>query len=809
MEEKCAEEKQKKIPHILHQIWNDRNIPLDMVTLQRTWQEKHPGWEYYLWTDSDKRELLRKHYAWFLPIYDGYDHLIKRADVITYFILHHYGGVYVDLDFECLHPIEPLLEGKQLVFGQEPKEHLTLKRVVDRGFDKILAHGFIASIPGHPFWEYVFKQLVGYHKAIGPLDATGNFMLTRSYDSFPGNQGISLESAELLYPIHSQQIWSDLAPEERERIAKTAYAVHHWFGTWCAPRDTAQKQEIYISCLIKSELSNSSWIQEERLLALLYQSETLPLISCLMVTRNRAGLAQFAVRAFQNQTYPEKELVILDDGQDDALHRWLEEIDDSRIVYHRLPDEGKTLGELRNVVVQKASGEYIAQWDDDDLSDPDRLAIQMAAIQIFKAEACFLERHQIWWPAGRRMALSTRRIWESSFLCSREKLPVYPALRQGEDTSVIEQIFTKERIALLDFPELYTYVYHGANTFQAAHWEKHWQEATASFEGGLYDVKIKELSERLKLDLSTWLQDRPTFDAPVKPVNSAVPSSSGDTEATKAETVSEERVPRPKVLILCPVMNMARFLPRFWENLQLLEYPRDLVSIAFLESDSLDDTPRLIQEKLPALRNDFRRVDLFRRNFSYPLFGSYLDPAFLKFRKSTLARIRNYLLSKALMDEDWVLWADVRIASWPEDLIEQLLALSKEIVAPNCLTLGNKQPFDLDTFRLQPGADQLDWSPYEVEGILFPPKDFGRFYLNDLRSFNSVTLDSVGGSLLLVRADLHREGLIFPPIPYKQNIEAGGLAALARDMGYRCWGLPNLEIFHPSDHFDEFTGDPV
>jgi len=48
----------------------------------------------------------------------------------------------------------------------------------------------------------------------------------------------------------------------------------------------------------------------------------------------------------------------------------------------------------------------------------------------------------------------------------------------------------------------------------------------------------------------------------------------------------------------------------------------------------------------------------------------------------------------------------------------------------------------------------------------------------------------------MVHADLHREGLIFPSIPYKKAIDAGGLAAMARDMGYRCWGLPNLEIFH-------------
>jgi GT2 family glycosyltransferase len=115
------------------------------------------------------------------------------------------------------------------------------------------------------------------------------------------------------------------------------------------------------------------------------------------------------------------------------------------------------------------------------------------------------------------------------------------------------------------------------------------------------------------------------------------------------------------------------------------------------------------------------------------------------------------------------------------------------------LTLGSDQPFDLSTFRLKPGAEDLDWSPYIVEGIFLPPVGFGRFYLNDLRSINCVALDGIGGSMLLVRADLNREGLIFPPIPYNHYIESEGLAAMAREMGYRCWGLPNLEIFHPAD----------
>ena len=54
-----------------------------------------------------------------------------------------------------------------------------------------------------------------------------------------------------------------------------------------------------------------------------------------------------------------------------------------------------------------------------------------------------------------------------------------------------------------------------------------------------------------------------------------------------------------------------------------------------------------------------------------------------------------------------------------------------------------------------------------------------------------------GATMLLVKADLHREGVVFPTFSYKLHIETEGLAYLARDMGYKSWGLPNLEIFHP------------
>jgi hypothetical protein len=89
-------------------------------------------------------------------------------------------------------------------------------------------------------------------------------------------------------------------------------------------------------------------------------------------------------------------------------------------------------------------------------------------------------------------------------------------------------------------------------------------------------------------------------------------------------------------------------------------------------------------------------------------------------------------------------------------------------------------------------------------------------HLDDLRGEGElVELDAVGATVLLVRADVHREGLIYPTFLYGRanprirrghrrdldgqldgEIETEGLGIMAHDMGYRCWGMPGFEVIH-------------
>lgn len=93
--------------------------------------------------------------------------------------------------------------------------------------------------------------------------------------------------------------------------------------------------------------------------------------------------------------------------------------------------------------------------------------------------------------------------------------------------------------------------------------------------------------------------------------------------------------------------------------------------------------------------------------------------------------------------------------------------------------------------------------PVEVSGVKGDlhlegyKKDTDHLSLSMMRKMGEmVELQGVGGAVLLVRAELHREGLAFPSYPYNHRIETEGLAMMARDMGYKAWGMPNLEVIH-------------
>ena len=207
----------------------------------------------------------------------------------------------------------------------------------------------------------------------------------------------------------------------------------------------------------------------------------LPLVSCIMPTADRRRFVPEAIRLFQAQDYPHRELLVLDDGED-AIADLLPP--DPRIRYLRETPRAP-VGTKRNRACAAARGEIVAHWDDDDWYAPWRLGYQVAALREAEADACGLDRvlfrdeadgaaWEFVWPAGEGAWL------HGATLCYRRALwqaGGFPPLAVGEDMRFLH---AHRGARLLALPRTGFYVgrIHAGNTSRKHTAPPRWQART-------------------------------------------------------------------------------------------------------------------------------------------------------------------------------------------------------------------------------------------------------------------------------------------------------------------------------------------
>ena len=106
------------------------------------------------------------------------------------------------------------------------------------------------------------------------------------------------------------------------------------------------------------------------------QDVSLPLVSCICPTYGRPPeyqhLLEEAIESFLRQTYPNKELIVLNHCPEQEL---VCDAPGVRVV--NVPERFPSLGDKYNAAIALAHGELIAPWEDDDLSLPWRLSLSI------------------------------------------------------------------------------------------------------------------------------------------------------------------------------------------------------------------------------------------------------------------------------------------------------------------------------------------------------------------------------------------------------------------------------------------------
>jgi glycosyltransferase involved in cell wall biosynthesis len=195
-----------------------------------------------------------------------------------------------------------------------------------------------------------------------------------------------------------------------------------------------------------------------------------------MVTADRPQLCRRAVQCYLDQTYPHKELVVVDDGVTD-LASVLAEVPSNELRYIKLERKpSNVLGTLRNVSLGAASGEFVAQWDDDDWYHPDRLTRQIAALADGH-DACCLTATLMHVNSGKYFLhpyAGYLRGGVPGTIVHRNTGGVsYPEVRRAED-DVYLNYWRNQRYVELPASDMHLFIrcFHGGNTWELEHFQR-------------------------------------------------------------------------------------------------------------------------------------------------------------------------------------------------------------------------------------------------------------------------------------------------------------------------------------------------
>jgi len=316
-----------------------------------------------------------------------------------------------------------------------------------------------------------------------------------------------------------------------------------------------------------------------------------PLISCIMPTAGRRRFVPQAIGYFLRQDYPNKELVIVDDGADNLADLLP---DDPRVRYVRL-DRALPLGAKRNEAVRLSRGDLIAHWDDDDWIAPWRLSYQVEHLLRSGADICGLDRLLFYDPAAQRAWQYTYprdgRAWVAGgTLCYTRacwQASPFPAITKGEDTRFVWSGRAKKILALDDHT-FYVALIHPGNTSPKRTGEPRWHaesvERIRTVVGDGWDTLAGGAPPPAPLRPAA--PPIPPPAAPAEPPHRVAPQPS---QPVLPEPPANQATELPLVSCIMPTYNRRRFVPQAIKYFLRQDYPNKELIIVDDGSEPADD----------------------------------------------------------------------------------------------------------------------------------------------------------------------------------------------------------------------------
>ena len=217
------------IPFIVHQTWRSKDLSEPLMSYCHSWKRLNLNSEYRFYNDADCLAFVRGEFPHLAGLYEELPFPILRADFFRYLAIYRFGGLYADVDMECLQPLSRFFSLDGAIFSIEARMTATRQRELRFRHPYQIANCIFASEAGHPFIGSIIDRVVasiGAQKSLLPTnveDVTGPRMLTRLfYEQMPPN----VRTLEQIYWL-PYRAYPRVFP-----LNANMYTCHHFIGSW-------------------------------------------------------------------------------------------------------------------------------------------------------------------------------------------------------------------------------------------------------------------------------------------------------------------------------------------------------------------------------------------------------------------------------------------------------------------------------------------------------------------------------------------------------------------------------------------------
>ena len=229
------------IPKILHYCWFGKSELPDLAKqCIASWHQYMPDWQYLLWNE-DNFSIADA------PTYVQEAYFASKfafvSDYVRLFVLHKFGGVYLDVDFYVFKSFEPLLNNSAFA-GYEGSKRLPIMM------------GVLGSIPNG---RWVSEAILTYNNRHfisknGSYDLTPN---TSYLTNWMIAQGLILDGREKFFNglhIYPVDYFCPLQTSGENLFSENTYCEHRDLRSW----DSHKGWKYYVIKFVTS-IFGSSW----------------------------------------------------------------------------------------------------------------------------------------------------------------------------------------------------------------------------------------------------------------------------------------------------------------------------------------------------------------------------------------------------------------------------------------------------------------------------------------------------------------------------------------------------------------------